>query len=153
MAQNGGVPIIGQGKMPPVQYFLNQLLEQNQLLITLAETQCRLLLKQTPEEIKATQGISFPIKTEPTKEELIEALESEIQRLAEDGAEENAQRIELLGQQQLAFLETERQADALEDETSEEVIEEQHAPGDGEAEAAPLPMSGETGEDHDTSLD
>lgn len=133
----GANPMGPGGKMPPTQAFLVQLIEQNKLVITLLETLCRIGLGNTAEDIETTQGISFPIKGKPTKQELIDALQHEMDRLAEEEGDDveadepddledaarEALREELLNDQALAFIETEEQADALEVETAEPALD------------------------------
>jgi len=86
-----------KGNMPPVQAYLAQLVQQNQLIIGFLETVCRIGLGQSEDDIKKAQGLTFPVG--PSKEELIEAMEQELEklRIEDEGAE-------LAGQ--LAFIET-----------------------------------------------
>lgn len=73
---------LNRKQLPPVQVMLAQQTEAIGIVAGLLETLCRIGLGQSAEDIEKAQGITFPIG--PSKEELMEALQAEMDRLAED---------------------------------------------------------------------
>lgn len=96
MARNGtvlgpdGQPM-NRSDLPPVQVMLAQQAQALGVIAALLESLCRLTLGQTEADIEKVQGIRFPIG--PSKEELIEAMKQEMERLESEQSEEDAEAV------------------------------------------------------------